>query len=81
MIIMPNTLLEKAMTFSEKIRNAIESAPFTSRNLSLSLTISIGVSSFHGNQKMDPDQLIKQSDFNLYQAKKAGRNNVIGSQL
>jgi two-component system cell cycle response regulator len=76
-LVMPEDGPEKARLFAEKIRKMIEEKAFVFEEKEIPVTISIGVAEM--NQDMtEPTQFIKVADANLYRAKKAGRNRVIG---
>jgi diguanylate cyclase (GGDEF)-like protein/PAS domain S-box-containing protein len=70
-IIFPDTNEKEAIAVCERVRKTIESAAWEHRQV----TISIGVATGSGVQ--DPQDLIKQADTALYQAKAAGRNCVV----
>jgi two-component system cell cycle response regulator len=79
-VIMPDTSPDVAAAVAERLRAAIESNPFTvkSSGLALSVTASFGISArVHGVET--PDQLIKQADRALYEAKNTGRNRVVAA--
>ena len=44
------------------------------------VTVSMGVATLEPDQHVDPQALIKRADQHLYQAKKMGRNRVVGNQ-
>ena len=48
--------------------------PFIIENISLKLTASIGLTTYPQLNKVDGEELIRQSDSAMYKAKKAGRN-------
>jgi len=73
MLILPNTDHGGAMELAERIRRQIESTSFTPADLAI--TISGGVATLEG-QKMA--ELIQQADTRLYEAKRSGRNRVVG---
>ena len=77
-VVMPDTDLAVAVAVAERLRERIESNPFTADGVEapLSLTVSIGVAQ-NPMGMVDPDALIKAADEALYQAKDAGRNRVI----
>lgn len=70
-ILMPNTKLEDAYTFSEKLRELIESHDF---NYNDKITASFGVAQF--NTEDTKNTLFEKADEALYLAKKNGRNRV-----
>jgi diguanylate cyclase (GGDEF)-like protein len=60
---------------AEEIRRAIKSRVKIPKNPKHEVTISIGVAEFDGEVTLD--QLIKQADTAMYQAKKNGRDKVV----
>ncbi len=72
--ILPNTPLEGAQVFAEKIRNRVESFKFVYKGAEVPVTISAGVASCteFDNQKA----LIEEADRRLYEAKRSGRNQI-----
>lgn len=74
-IVFPMTSLDQAFEHCQNIRQSVESTPFNMNGEPISVTISIGVSLFDGQE--DHDSLFNRADKNLYQAKQQGRNKVI----
>lgn len=75
LLIAPDTSLEGAQRLAERIRSAVQNKALTVAEVSIRLTVSIGVAekaAAHANV----DQLIKAADEALYQAKQHGRNRV-----
>jgi two-component system cell cycle response regulator len=79
-VVMPDTSPEVAAAVAERLRAAIESTPFLlkSSGETLSITASFGISSRIASV-ITPDQLMKQADLALYEAKNTGRNRVVAS--
>ncbi|MCF6327258.1 MAG: PleD family two-component system response regulator [Devosiaceae bacterium] len=75
-VLMPDTSQSKAQAVADRVRRCIGDTRFkVSENLSLDITVSIGVAL--GNQHGDtPDALLKRADMALYRAKNLGRNRV-----
>ncbi len=66
---------KKASTVAERLRQAVQSAKFTDKKLSV--TVSIGAAFFNGKDaSVTPNELISEADQELYKAKEAGRNQV-----
>jgi diguanylate cyclase (GGDEF)-like protein/PAS domain S-box-containing protein len=65
---------EIASTVAAKIVQAM-STPFVVDSHTIGVTTSIGLA-FHHGDSVTADELVKQADVMLYQAKDAGRNNV-----
>ena len=61
---------------SERLRKNVENSFIELKGSKLKITISLGVVSWHGEKKIDKDELIKMADDALYKAKKDGRNRV-----
>ncbi|MDV6377064.1 GGDEF domain-containing protein [Sporosarcina sp. GW1-11] len=73
-VVMPNTDVVEGLIIAERIRKAVEQSDYTYNNEQIHFTISIGLSSYNGEQV---EQFIEKSDHALYQAKKNGRNQVV----
>ncbi len=76
-VVMPEAGPENARRFAEKIRKIVADHPFTFEQKEIEVTISVGVADMTGDMT-EPLQFIKVADANLYKAKKAGRNRVVG---
>jgi two-component system cell cycle response regulator len=79
-VVMPDTSPEIAATVAERLRAAIESAPFMLKHSgeALNVTASFGIASRIASV-LTPDQLMKQADLALYEAKNTGRNRVVAA--
>ena len=76
-VVLPETALDGAVTFAERLRERISSTPFSGRQaVTLHLTVSIGVSLFPGPRITSVDDLLSAADTALYRAKNDGRNCV-----
>ena len=75
-VMMPETDLEDAMTFAEKIRSIIEATPVQTQAGPLQITVSLGVASVPRSTINGSKELIIAADKALYRAKKGGRNQV-----
>lgn len=76
-ILLPDTDPQAALVVAEKIRTAIASLDVSYEDGALPVTMSIGVAST-GPQINSPNELLRHADHNLYQAKRAGKNQVVG---
>lgn len=76
-IVLPEIDNYNAMQFAEKIRRLIEHAEFRFEDISIPVTVSVGVASLRGEVE-DVLEFIKLADDNLFAAKEAGRNRVVG---
>ncbi len=77
-IVLPNTDLYRAINVAERLRFAIANAPLKTEKESIPLTTSLGVDEFKPAHSDTPQGFIERVDSWLYQAKKAGRNQVNG---
>ena len=79
-MVMPDTPPEVAAAVAERLRAAVETAPVALRETgaALNITASFGISSRLESMET-PEQLMKQADLALYEAKKAGRNRVVAA--
>ncbi len=88
MVMLPDTDGDGGQQTAERIRDAIRSRPIQIGNLALSITASFGLSSLPDDGLLecwadDPpiqamlDQLMTQADDAMYQAKRAGRDQVV----
>lgn len=75
-VVLPQTTLEGAVCVAEAIRQKIAETPAQDHDISVNLTLSIGVACTIPSQLGQQDQLIHQADKSLYQAKQRGRNRV-----
>jgi diguanylate cyclase (GGDEF)-like protein len=75
-VILPETSLEGAGQFAERIRSKVEAAILVEDDQKLSVTLSIGVSCTSVTDCEKTSDLIAAADIALYQAKDQGRNLV-----
>jgi len=75
-VMMPETELDDAMTFAEKIRSLVEATIAETQAGPLQVTVSIGVSSAPRTKARSAKELVIHADKALYRAKKNGRNRV-----
>lgn len=71
-VILPNTLIDKAQHMAERIRKGIEHDEIEG----VKVTVSIGIAEGHA-PKLHEKILIEEADKALYQAKKKGKNRVV----
>jgi two-component system, cell cycle response regulator len=76
-VVLPEAGHEGAMQFAEQIRRLVEREPFEFEGETIPMTISVGVATIQG-ELVETPQFIKIVDQNLYQAKRSGRNQVVG---
>ena len=68
-------ILNNKVTFQDVLENHIEKVNTKNNEKNISVTISLGVYSYHLNDK--PANVIMNADKALYQAKEHGRNQVV----
>jgi diguanylate cyclase (GGDEF)-like protein len=73
-ILLPETKLEGAIEFAERLRKLVESLTLEYDNVKFNITISFGVAEYK-NEATNAD-FIKRADEALYVAKETGRNKV-----
>jgi two-component system cell cycle response regulator len=79
-VVMPDTDATSAAVIAERLRSIIESQPFhlKTAGIMLNITASLGLAcSTQGAET--PEQLLKQADRALYEAKNGGRNRVVAA--
>ena len=81
-IVLPGASLRNALKKAQRLRKAIAGTHYTTDKEKggddLSVTVSIGASSFHKNDSVST--VIDRSDQALYQAKRTGKNRVISEE-
>ncbi len=76
LFVLPGCAAEGAVAQAERIREAIAATPFPNASGPLAVTCSIGVSSRDNPGTEHTDELVREADLALYQAKGRGRNRV-----
>ncbi|MYL54051.1 diguanylate cyclase [Pontibacillus yanchengensis] len=74
-IIMPDTNSEEAEVLLERLRSSFESQRYKAGQSEISCTFSSGITTVQ-HHTSTPEQLLKEADIALYQAKEKGRNQV-----
>ncbi|HVK10055.1 MAG TPA: GGDEF domain-containing protein [Gemmataceae bacterium] len=77
-LILIETGLSDALQVAERIRTLVEKHPFRFDDKVFNLTISLGVAECPLDGTATPRELTRRADENLYAAKRAGRNKVVG---
>lgn len=73
-VLLPYTHIEEAKIVGERLRKAVEETSVQLDNLSINVTISMGLAEFHSDES--GEELFKKADSALYEAKESGRNRV-----
>lgn len=77
LLVLPETNLQGAQKVAKRIRETLAEEEFTSpEGESFSVTCSVGGASF-GAEHESPETLVQEADSSLYEAKEAGRNQVV----
>lgn len=74
--ILPETNLNHALDLGEKFREAVAKQNHNYCDVSINVTISLGVAALQENDP-SPDILLKKADDALYEAKRTGRNKIV----
>jgi len=80
-VILPDTNLAACLPVAERIRQGIEQAPLDVAGQPLRITVSLGITTYIDKQQTSVEELVKQADKYLYQAKETGRNRVCHTDL
>jgi two-component system, cell cycle response regulator len=80
-VLLPEANLEMGLNAGERIRCLVENHIFEYAQTCYSITVSLGVAAIAGNQVLTLEELIEQADALLYQAKREGRNRMVGRTI
>ncbi|MCJ7616801.1 MAG: diguanylate cyclase, partial [Desulfobacterales bacterium] len=78
---LPDTNRLNALKVAEKLRRIIETAPISTKDGTINITISIGVAYFGDKHVLSINRVIKYADDSLYIAKRNGRNQIFCAQV
>jgi two-component system cell cycle response regulator len=76
--VLPDTTRQGANIFADAVRIIVEREPVQTEGQSIRVTVSLGVAVAEGGARIEPEDLIRQADERLYEAKRTGRNRVVG---
>jgi diguanylate cyclase (GGDEF)-like protein len=76
-LVLPETTREGGIDTAERIRKLVEGHVFQYEGKTYPLTISVGVAATEGDEQLTPEELLRQADEKLYEAKNNGRNCVV----
>jgi diguanylate cyclase (GGDEF)-like protein len=74
-IVLPETPLNGAMVIAERLRKKVEDYEFVAQNLSIRLTVSLGVANCP-KHTLTAEGLIKKADAAMYRAKELSKNSI-----
>ena len=75
-VVLPEAGHRGALRFSEQVRALIAAEPFEFEGDRIAVTVSIGVATLTDQEELH--HFIKRADEHMYQAKRGGRNRVVG---
>ena len=75
-ILLPRINFHGAQLIAERLRAKVKVHSFGSKDISIKITISLGLVSFNSQDKIDIDTVIRTLDKQLYEAKNSGRDKV-----
>jgi len=75
-ILLTETPVRDALIVVERLRRMVESMVVEYEGQAIKVTMSFGVALFQPESSLSKDELIKQADHALYEAKRQGRNRV-----
>jgi two-component system cell cycle response regulator len=78
-VVLPETPRDGAMIVAERLRGLVEKHVFQYEGKCMTVSVSVGVATTGGDEALTPNELIRQADDLLYQAKEQGRNRVVGA--
>lgn len=76
-MLLPDTDIQGAYSILERIRTQISARALTIDEHTINLSISIGLTHYQKETELVVEQLIKQADQALYQAKSEGKNCIV----
>jgi two-component system cell cycle response regulator len=77
-VVLVETTHQGAVEAAERIRERVQKHLFQYEGKDYHLTVSLGVASTTGDETLTATDLIRQADERLFQAKRGGRNKVVG---
>ena len=76
-IVLPETEVKGAAIVAERLRKSVELLKITNNDLSISVTISVGMTCHIVSQgEKEKSKIISEADNALYNSKKTGRNKI-----
>jgi len=77
-IVLVETSHKESLEVAERVRKLIAEHIFRFENSKFQITVSVGVAATSGDETLTTTEMLRVADQNLYEAKNAGRNCVVG---
>ncbi len=77
LVIAPDTGIKGALVLAESLRKTIASTPFATAAGEIPLSVSIGISNCPATARRELEEMLKEADAALYEAKQTGRDKVV----
>ncbi|MDX1454219.1 MAG: diguanylate cyclase [Gammaproteobacteria bacterium] len=74
--VLPRCGRANAMEVGERVRRAVAAEPFLIDSIKMNVTVSVGVATTMGDERVAARRIIRAADHALYKAKREGRNRV-----
>lgn len=79
-LLLPDTTIKEASYLAERVRARITKYPYLAGDMLIEVTASLGVAELNSDDR-EFNEILQRADEAMYQAKQAGRNQVITSSL
>jgi len=76
LVVAPGCNVASGLTQAERLREVVSSQPITVKDISINVTVSVGVATSHELNAQNMEALLSAADKALYRAKEKGRNRV-----
>ena len=77
-LVLVETTFKEALEVAERVRATVEKQVFRFEGNSIKVTISLGIAATTGDETLTTKDMIRVADQKLFEAKRAGRNRVVG---
>ena len=75
-VILPESDLDASCSLGERLRELVADAPVQVNDLSIAVTVSLGIATTNGDRQASIEEIVSAADAKLYEAKRSGRNRV-----
>jgi len=80
LVLLPHTVLDRAVKVAERLRQRIASEPFREEGIEIPLTVSLGAAALVPGSEDLGEEMVAAADAALYRAKREGRNRVCSAE-